>query len=118
MKKQSKPAVVSSKTLLAARAFEHLSIDAQDELLALMRTMVSQNQSEINQNQFGYRIKEIREGIGMTREELSKKSGISRTTISALESGNKKTISSKALLAIATALGTTVDHIFYKHVFA
>ena len=49
MKKQSKPAVVSSKTLLAARAFEHLSIDAQDELLALMRTMVSQNQSEIDQ---------------------------------------------------------------------
>ena len=49
MKKQSKPTVVSSKTLLAARAFEHLSIDVQDELLALMRTMVSQNQSEIDQ---------------------------------------------------------------------
>ena len=49
MKNQSKPAVVSSKTLLAARAFEHLSIDIQDELLALMRTMVSQNQSDIKQ---------------------------------------------------------------------
>lgn len=49
MKKQSKPTVVSSKTLLAAQAFEHLSIDVQDELLAMMRTMVSQNQSEIDQ---------------------------------------------------------------------
>ena len=49
MKKQSKPTVVSSKTLLAAQAFDHLSVDVQDELLALMRTMVSQNQSEINQ---------------------------------------------------------------------
>ena len=57
MKKQSKPTVVSSKTLLAVRAFEHLSIDVQDELLALMRTMVSQNQNETN-NQVPIKIKE------------------------------------------------------------
>lgn len=57
MKKQSKPTVVSSKTLLAARAFEHLSTDVQDELLALMRTMVSQNQNETN-NQEPIKIKE------------------------------------------------------------
>ena len=57
MKKQSKPTVVSSKMLLAARAFEHLSTDVQDELLALMRTMVSQNQNETN-NQEPIKIKE------------------------------------------------------------
>lgn len=52
MKKESKSTVVSSKTLLAVQAFEHLSVDIQDELLALMRTMVSQNQSEINQTPY------------------------------------------------------------------
>ena len=57
MKKQSKPTVVSSKTLLAARAFEHLSINVQDELLTLMRTMISQNQNETN-NQEPIKIKE------------------------------------------------------------
>ena len=57
MKKQSNPTVVSSKTLLAARAFEHLSINVQDELLTLMRTMVSQNQNETN-NQEPIKIKE------------------------------------------------------------
>ena len=57
MKKQSNPTVVRSKTLLADQAFEHLSVDVQDELLALMRTMVSQNQNETN-NQEPIKIKE------------------------------------------------------------
>lgn len=57
MKKQSNPTVVRSKTLLASQAFEHLSVDVQDELLALMRTMVSQNQNETN-NQEPIKIKE------------------------------------------------------------
>ncbi len=61
----------------------------------------------------GFRIKEVREEIGMTQEELAKKSGISRTTISALENGNNKNTSSKTLLAIATALNTTVENIFF-----
>ena len=49
MKKEAKSTVVSSKTLLAAQAFKHLSIAAQDELLALMRAMVAQNQNKTNQ---------------------------------------------------------------------
>ena len=61
----------------------------------------------------GFRIKEVREEIGMTQEELAKKSGISRTTISALENGSNKNTSSKTLLAIATALNTTVENIFF-----
>ena len=61
----------------------------------------------------GYKIKEWRELLGMTQEELAKKSGISRTTISALENGEDKNTSSKTLLAIAAALGTTVEKIFF-----
>ena len=33
----------------------------------------------------GYKIKDIRESLGMTQEELAEKSGVSRTIISGLE---------------------------------
>lgn len=61
----------------------------------------------------GYRIKEVREEKRMTQEELSAKSGISRTTISSLENGTVRSTSTKTLLKIATALETTVDNIFF-----
>lgn len=61
----------------------------------------------------GYRIKEFREKKGMTQEELSEKSGVSRTTISGLESGEDRAVSSKTLLKLATALGTSVEKIFF-----
>lgn len=35
----------------------------------------------------GYRIRELREAMKMTQEELADKSGVSRGTISALENG-------------------------------
>ena len=43
----------------------------------------------------GYRIKEVREEKRMTQEELSAKSGISRTTISGLENGTVRSTSTK-----------------------
>lgn len=60
----------------------------------------------------GYRIKEAREKQNMTQEELAEKSGISRTIISRLEGGRPTTTTSKTLLKLAKALGTTVDDIF------
>ena len=60
----------------------------------------------------GYKIKEVREAKNMTQEELSAASGVSRGTISALENGTEKNTTSKTLLKIANALGTTVDNIF------
>ena len=60
----------------------------------------------------GYRIKEIREALGVTQEELAEKSGISRGTISALENGTARATTTKTLLKIASALDTTVDQIF------
>ena len=61
----------------------------------------------------GYRIKEVREKLNMTQDELSKKSGVSRATISALENGSLRATSTKTLLALANALGTKLEKIFF-----
>ena len=60
----------------------------------------------------GYRIKELRESMNMTQAELSEKSGISRGTISALESNTMRETTTKTLLKIAKALDSTVDQLF------
>ena len=59
-----------------------------------------------------YRIREIREQIGLTQEELSVKSGVSRATIWALECGDNKVTTTKTLLNIAIALGVQMDDLF------
>ena len=51
-----------------------------------------------------YRVKEIREEKGISQETLAKKSGVSRATISGLESGKVKITSTKTLSKIAKAL--------------
>ena len=61
----------------------------------------------------GYKIKELREAMKMTQEELAEKSGVSRGTISALENGIDRTTTSKTLVNLAQALDTTVDRIFF-----
>ena len=61
----------------------------------------------------GYKIKEVRESKRMTQEELAEKSGVSRGTISALENGSMRNTTSKTLLKLAPALGTSVDRIFF-----
>ena len=61
----------------------------------------------------GYKIKEMREAQGMTQEELSDKSGVSRVTISGLENGTERNTTSKTLVKIARALDCTVDQIFF-----
>ena len=61
----------------------------------------------------GYRIREMRTAIGMTQEELAKKSGVSRVLIALLESGAQENTTTKTLVALANAMGTTVGEIFY-----
>lgn len=61
----------------------------------------------------GYKIKERREELRMTQEELAQKSGVSRQTISSIETGKYDNVLVGTLAAIATALDTTVDKIFY-----
>ncbi len=59
-----------------------------------------------------FTIKEKREELGMSQEELAVQSGVSRGTISALENNTSRTTTTKTLLALAEALKTTVDQIF------
>ena len=65
-------------------------------------------------NFLGYRIKEAREEKGMTQEELSEKSRVSRTIISGLESGKIKVTTTSTLLKIAEALNKKVTDIFFS----
>lgn len=62
----------------------------------------------------GFKIKERREELKMTQEELAQKSGVSRQTISSIETGKYENVLVGTLAAIATALETTVDKIFYS----
>lgn len=62
----------------------------------------------------GYKIKEVREALKMTQEELAEKSGVSRGTISALESGTVKITTTKTLCKLAHALGVSIDQIFFS----
>ena len=61
----------------------------------------------------GYKIKDVREARNMTQEDLAEKSGVSRGTISALESGTVRTTTTKTLVNLARALDVSVDQIFF-----
>lgn len=60
----------------------------------------------------GIKIKKARERAGMTRSELARKSGISRVTIWALESGKQQTTTTHTLSCIADALGISLEILF------
>ena len=64
----------------------------------------------------GYRVKEIREEKNMTQEELERRSGVSRQTISAIENDRVKAGDVKigTLMALAKALETTIDCLFFE----
>ena len=63
----------------------------------------------------GYKIKERRESLGMSKEELALKSGVSRVTIWALETNPEYTTTTKTLVKLATALNCTIDAIFFTN---
>ena len=62
----------------------------------------------------GYKIKEVREELGITQEELADKANVSRTILSGLESGKIKTTTTNTLLKIANALDRKVEDIFFS----
>ena len=61
----------------------------------------------------GYNIKRLREAAGMTQEKLAIKSGVSRVTIAMLENKENHVTTTKTLFNIASALGVTVDALFF-----
>lgn len=61
----------------------------------------------------GYRIKDRREELKMSQEELAAKSGVSRQTISTLENNANHNVSTRILTRLAEALSTTVGALFF-----
>ena len=52
-----------------------------------------------------FKIREYRRELRMTQEELSRRSNVSRATISALENGTLSVTTTETLIKIASALG-------------
>jgi DNA-binding XRE family transcriptional regulator len=57
------------------------------------------------------RIKELREKLGLTQEELAKKVGVRRETVVFIEKGDYN-CSIRLAHALARELGTTLDRLF------
>lgn len=58
-------------------------------------------------------IKEFREKLGMSQEELAEKAGVSRTTIWKLENNLTDVTTSATMLKISKVLNASIDDIFY-----
>ena len=61
------------------------------------------------------KIKETREKIGMSQEQLSKESNVSRTIISGLENGTLENTTSLTMEKIAIALNKTIEQLFFSN---
>lgn len=59
------------------------------------------------------RVKEFREKLGMTQEELSEKSGVSRTTISGFENDAIDITTNTTMDKISEALGKKTKTVFF-----
>ena len=57
----------------------------------------------------GKKIRDRRKSMGISQEDLAKKSNLSRARISAIENGRCRDILVSTLTTIATALDTTVE---------
>ena len=62
----------------------------------------------------GFKIRECRNEINMSQEELSKKSGVSRTIISGLENGTITVTTTETSLRMARAMNKKVVDIFFE----
>ena len=60
-----------------------------------------------------FKIREARNEQNMSQEELAKRSGVSRATLSGLESGKITVTTTETLRRIANALGKKMSDIFF-----
>lgn len=61
----------------------------------------------------GDNIRRIRRDAGLGQQELAERCGISKSQISRLESGEQKNPQIQTVIAIATAMGVSLDEIVY-----
>ena len=62
----------------------------------------------------GLKIKELREQLGMTQEELAFKADVCRATICEIENNPHKKPTVRTLEKLANAMGVTLDRIFFE----
>ena len=60
-----------------------------------------------------YKIKKMREDLKISQEELAKKSGVSRTIISGLETGSISETSTVTLKKLASFFNVKVSDLFF-----
>lgn len=58
------------------------------------------------------KLKELREKKQLTQQDLAEKSGVSRITISAIETGVQKNVTVKTLLSLSKALNVKIMDFF------
>lgn len=61
-------------------------------------------------------LRQHREELGLTQEELAIKANVSRPTISMIETNSLDNIESKTMLKLAIALNCDIGDIFFKDV--
>jgi len=66
---------------------------------------------EGNRTHIGHRIRAARERLGWSRETLGSRSGVSWGAIAQMESGRRRNTRSDTLLALARALGVTIEYL-------
>lgn len=59
------------------------------------------------------KLRQARDEANMSQEELAKKSGISRTTISGIENNEDIVVKTSTIIAIANALNKRAQDIFF-----
>lgn len=59
------------------------------------------------------KLRQARDEAKMSQEELAKKSGISRTTISGIENNEDIVVKTSTIIAIANALNKSAQDIFF-----
>jgi transcriptional regulator with XRE-family HTH domain len=62
-------------------------------------------------SRLGRRLKAFRERAGLTQDELAARSGVSRTVIAGLETGQRSGVLLDSAIKIARALGVSIDHL-------
>ena len=63
----------------------------------------------------GKRLKAFRELAGLSQRALAEKAGVRRAMITMLENGTQTDTTAQSALALATALGITVDMLMRDH---
>ena len=59
--------------------------------------------------QLGKRLQQCRQGKGISQRELARRAGVQHALISQLETGKKQDALASTVLALATALDTSMD---------